>query len=168
MRGSAERISSRPLALRTARSGGTSRENGFGNIVRQSVLGPLQLRARRPHIPGNALFRFLERGLSGGSRGVYGDLALVQNTPSLGFLLGKHFGAGFLHRFGIEALFFMRSNAAGFRIGSGAFGALAALGEHALHGREKTPAHEQIEKKYDNDRGNSRQEQLTELVNNLH
>jgi hypothetical protein len=43
-----------------------------------------------------------------------------------------------------------------------------ALGEHTLHGQEKTPAHEQIEKKNDNDCGNSLQEQLTELVNDLH
>jgi hypothetical protein len=43
-----------------------------------------------------------------------------------------------------------------------------ALGEHALHGLEKTPAHEQIKKKNDNDRGDSRQEQLTELVNDFH
>jgi hypothetical protein len=42
------------------------------------------------------------------------------------------------------------------------------LGQHAFHGLEKTPAHEQIEKKNDNDRGNSRQEQLAELVNDLH
>jgi len=106
--------------------------------------------------------------LSGGSRCVDRGLAFVQNAPPLGFLLGEYLGAGFLHGIGIEALFFVRRYAAGFRFNPGAFRALAALGEHTFHGPEKTPAHEQIEKKYDNDGGNGRQKQLTELVNDLH
>ena len=76
--------------------------------------------------------------------------------------------AGLLHGFAIGAQFFLHGHAAGFRLDPRAFGALVALGEHAFHGLEETPAHEQIEKKNDNDRGNSRQEQFTELVKDLH
>jgi len=59
-------------------------------------------------------------------------------------------------------------NAAGFGLDPGPFRALLALGEHALHGLEKTPAQKQIEEKDDNDCGDSRKEQLAELVNDLH
>ena len=62
----------------------------------------------------------------------------------------------------------MRGGPAGLGFGACAFGPLVAFGEDALNGIEKAPAQEKIEKKNDYDRGNSRQEQLTELVNDLH
>ncbi len=128
----------------------------------------LQFDSRRLDILGNAFFRFLEGGLSGRTRGVDRGLAFVQSAPPLGFLLGKYFGAGFLHCFVIDTLLFVRRYPAGFGLDPGAFGSLVALREHALHGLEKAPAHEQIKKENDNDRGDSRQEQLTELVNDFH
>src|ERR1700688_4866325 len=120
--GSGGRTSSRPLALRTARSGGRARENGLGNLIGQRAAGLLQLHSRRLDILGNAFFRFLEGGLRGSSRGVDGGLAFVQSAPPLGFLLGKNFGAGFLHCFIIDTLLFVRRNAAGFGLNPCAFG----------------------------------------------
>jgi hypothetical protein len=58
----------------------------------------------------------------------------------------------------------MGRDAAGFRFLPGALGALMALGEDALHGQEKTPAHEIIKKKKDYDRGDGREKQIAELV----
>src|SRR6266853_310792 len=89
-------ISSRPLALGTTWPGRGSRENSFGNFVRQRAAGSLQLYSGRLNIRRNTFFGFLERALSSGSRGVDCGLAFVQGAPPLCFLLGKNLGAAFL------------------------------------------------------------------------
>ena len=64
----------------------------------------------------------------------------------------------------IDAKFHLHSRAAGFRILARAFGTSMPFFQDALDGIEEAPAKEKIKKKNDDDRGNSRQKQIAELV----
>src|SRR6266849_1199877 len=146
------------------RGGRSPLQDGPCNLAGQRRARLLEFGARRGHLGRDLCLgrsHLVVRAVAGVAeqRG-----AFLEQAPAGGFLLGIDRGARLLQSVLVGAELFLRRGLARFRGAPGALGAGAAFGEHPLERAEKIRPQEKVEKKKDDDRRDSLQEQLAELV----